>query len=538
MGCQVHASSPEKAYVFNHGLLKFNETSRNDTTGQNSNQVNSDSIFRVLSISKSIATLSALMVESESRAQDTLPVLSIDSPVRQALPQFGLPEVDWQNGGSEITLSMLASHSSGLPREGYSTDFNMVSGLARANTVTIGAKWASTTPEQIIEHVKQRNLMFAPGQRAAYSNAGISILASAAVNYHNQLANTNLSWSEYANQEILGRLNMTHSFFGTIPDDLTNSITVPGGENWADLVLSLGYDPAAGMWSSTNDITKLLHAVWLARSPQLITPTQRRTSLQPRLALPDGKQQSGVGWEIAVIDTTTLPTNSSPSALPPRVSLYGKSGDGGGYHSWLDVVPTHGYGTVILAQESAPAGPNYTRITPTIVRDSVHALVLPALARAYAERLRERYAGMYGVPRDDGVIGEDVATKAASNGNESFARLEVEGGVLFLRELVVNGTSALEGLDRLGWTAESQSRFFSEKAGVSLNPAEGAGENEAFGAGAQVWRAIPELETCDWYDFDGYTDQNGWPLSKLVLVETDGGVELHYPPYDTVLTRQ
>lgn len=530
----VHASSPENAFSFNHGLLKFNETAGNDTIG--SNQIDSDSVFRVLSISKSIATLSALVVENESKSQDVLPALSIESPVRQALPQFGLPDIDWENGGSEITLSMLASHSSGLPREGFSTKFNIVTGLSKATAETIGAEWAGVTPEEIIESAKQRNLMFAPGQRAAYSNVGISILSSAVVNYHNKLANTNQTWSDYANEEILAHLNMTHSFFGAIPDGLTKDIAVPAGENWVDLFIGPGYDPAGGMWSSANDLAKFLHTVWLSPTPQLITPTQRRNSLQPRLTLPDGKQQSGVGWEIAVLHTADFAANTS--AMPPFVNVYGKSGDGGGYHSWLDVVPTYGYGIVILTQVSSPPSANYTNLTPSVVRDGVHAILLPAFAEAYADRLRARYAGRYGAARDGGAIADEVSTARAANGTESFARMEVKDGVLFLRELVVNGTSALEGLDKLGWTAESQSRFFSKPDGVSLNPAEGAAEKAEFGEGTQVWRAIPELDTCDWFDFDGYTDQNGWPLSKFVLVETEDGVELHYPPYDVVLTRQ
>ena len=34
-----------------------------------------------------------------------------------------------------------------------------------------------------------------------------------------------------------------------------------------------------------------------------------------------------------------------------------------------------------------------------------------------------------------------------------------------------------------------------------------------------------------------YKDQNGWPLTKVVLVGTEAGVELHYPPFDIVVTR-
>ncbi|OJD29311.1 penicillin-binding protein [Diplodia corticola] len=530
----IHASSPEKAYAFNHGVLKMNETSANDTSIVA--QVDSDSIFRVASISKNIAALSALVVENESRAHAAFPPLTLDTPVRHALPEFGLPEKDWQNGGSEITLSMLATHSSGIPREGYVTDFNMVRGLAKADAETIGAEWAGVSPSQVIESVKQRNLMFAPGQRAAYSNAGSCILAYAAANYHNQLAGTNQTWTEYATSSILDHLNMTHSFFGAIPDALIPNIGVPGGPNWVDLVIGPGYDPAGGMWSSANDLSTYLHRIWLAPTPALITPTQRRTSLQPRLALPDGKQLVGFGWEI--IAATDGATNKT-------YAIYGKSGDAGGSHAWLDAVPNLGYGIVALSQESQAAdGGDYARVVPTAVRDAVHAVLLPAFAEALGGSLRGRYAGRYAGARDGGAIADEVGGGvggANASRAESFARLEVEeSGALFVRELVVNGTSAWEGLDALGWTAESKARYFSTPRGVSLHPAEGAGEAAQFGGGgvAQVWRVIPESETCDWFDFDGYTDQSGWPLSKIVTVETERGVELHYPPYDIVLTRQ
>lgn len=149
--------------------MKFNETLGN-LTDSNEPRVDSDSIFRVASVSKNFATFSALVVENESRAQDTVPHLTLETPVRNVLPSFGLPEIDWQNRGSEITLSMLGTHSSGLPREGYLTDYNMVVGLSKASSDGIGAEWAGVTPESLVESFKQRPLMFAPGQRAACAN--------------------------------------------------------------------------------------------------------------------------------------------------------------------------------------------------------------------------------------------------------------------------------------------------------------------------------------------------------------------------------
>lgn len=144
----------------------MNET--DSYSSEPSDKVDSDSIFRVASVSKNFAVFSALVVENESKSQsNSLPELTLDTPVRLALPEFGLPERDWENGGKDITLAMLASHTSGLPRESYRTNFNMVTGLGKADAETIGALWAGATPSDVIQNAKSTNLMFAPGQRAA-----------------------------------------------------------------------------------------------------------------------------------------------------------------------------------------------------------------------------------------------------------------------------------------------------------------------------------------------------------------------------------
>lgn len=171
---QAHASSPEGAiFTFNNGQLRMNETA---LAGGSEEPVTNDSIFRILSASKNFAAFSTLVVQQESRlaaaaaagnSATTPPVLTVDTPVRAVLPNFQLPAADWENGGSEITLAMLGSHSSGLPREGYSTDFNMVTAMAKVTSDGVGAEWAGVSPEGILAFLGTRNLMFAPGQRAA-----------------------------------------------------------------------------------------------------------------------------------------------------------------------------------------------------------------------------------------------------------------------------------------------------------------------------------------------------------------------------------
>ena len=498
--------------------------------------ITSDSIFRLASVSKNLAAFSALALQNVSRALSAanpgVQPLSLDTPVRAVLPSFSVPQEDWLNGGSEITLQMLGTHSSGLTREGYSTDFNMVTALGRADAAFIGAEWASVTPDEVVQYISGRNLMFAPGQRAAYSNAGFAVLGAAVASYRSSLTGTNESWADYVQNDIFGPLGMSRSFFGPVRPEVVENIGVPGVSNWVDLVVD-GYNPAGGMWSSVSDLSSYLHQVWLSPTPRLITKTQRRQSLQPRISLPDGKQQVGFGWEIAIT-----------TSVNKTYGIYGKSGDAAGAHAWIDVVPNLGYGLVILSQQSGD--PDRTRISPTSVRDSVHEILIPAFETALSNAMSRRFAGNYTVATDSGLIADEVATTnssaaGAGAGPQSYAFLEAKGGSLFLRALFVNGTDALEGIDKLGWKANATegSRFFSVPGrGSGLNPSEAVGDAAQLGEGASIWRTIPELDECDWFDFGGYTDHNGWPLSQVALVEKNGGgVELHYPPFDIVLTR-
>jgi hypothetical protein len=229
-----------------------------------------------------------------------------------------------------------------------------------------------------------------------------------------------------------------------------------------------------------------------------------------------------------------IPTSPNVRASAKTYNVFGKSGDGGGWHSWIDTVPNLGYGIVILSQESGL--PDYDSISPSVIRDKIHAILAPAFTEALSERMAKRFAGTYSLAHDTGLVMDQVAT--ATLNSSTYARLEVSNQTLYLRSLVVNDTSALEAVDRLSWTTEAQPRYFSTPQGVVLEPAEGADENAQFGRGAQMWRMnFPGLESCDWLDFDGYQDGYGWPLSKIVLIEGEEGVRLRYPPFDVVIGR-
>jgi hypothetical protein len=214
------------------------------------------------------------------------------------------------------------------------------------------------------------------------------------------------------------------------------------------------------------------------------------------LALPDGQQLVGPGWEINLYD---VPTSGDSSALNKTFAVYGKSGNGGGWRSYVDVVPDLGYGLVIMGQSSFDS--NFAPLYPTVLAAVAHEQLLPAFAEAVASRTEARFAGWYGAGRDGGAIADEVD----SGGNSTtYARIEVQDQILHLRELVVNGTSALEAIDRLGWTDTYQGRYYSTPVGATLTPAEGAGENDEYGPGAQILRfAGPGQDACNWFDYDG-----------------------------------
>jgi len=196
--------------------------------------------------------------------------------------------------------------------------------------------------------------------------------------------------------------------------------------------------------------------------------------------------------------------------LDKTYAVYGKSGDAGGWHAWIDTVPNLGYGVVVMSQESGTA--DYARIVPTSVRDSVHDILIPAFATALSDRMYERFGGWYADGSDSGLISDEIHSGNYSN-STTYAKIEVKEQILYLRTLVVNGTNALEGLDKLGWTEESGPRYWSTEKGVALVPSEGSGEKEEFGEGVQVWRwLLPALEVCDWFDFDGYATSLNWEV--------------------------
>lgn len=104
-----------------------------------------DSRFRVASITKTF-TAAAISLLAD------LELLALDDTVDEYVPEFP--------GGSRITLQDLLLHRSGLANPDYAEQFTR-----------------SLSLPELVQHIGERPVLFAPGERSQYSSAGYNLLA-------------------------------------------------------------------------------------------------------------------------------------------------------------------------------------------------------------------------------------------------------------------------------------------------------------------------------------------------------------------------
>jgi CubicO group peptidase (beta-lactamase class C family) len=105
-----------------------------------------DTRFRIASISKTFTAVAILKLVEQNK-------LSLDDTLEKFLPGF--------QGGDKITIHMMLTHRSGLPR-GHDMD------VATEMTMTM---------EKALEIIRKKPLVFEPGTKTGYSNTGYLLLS-------------------------------------------------------------------------------------------------------------------------------------------------------------------------------------------------------------------------------------------------------------------------------------------------------------------------------------------------------------------------
>jgi len=186
----------------------------------------SNTTYRIGSVSKLFTDIAIMQLVEKS-------VLDLDEPVSTYLPDF-LPDNPFV---TPITLRLLMSHSSGLVRE-----------------PPVGNYFATNEPtlEATVKSLNTTTLVYAPGSKVQYSNAGIAVVGRVLEKVSEQ------PFAEGLKENILQPLGMTKSAFTPDASVIRN---LPEAYMWSyqgDRTVAptfeLGMSPAGSMYSSMSEL--------------------------------------------------------------------------------------------------------------------------------------------------------------------------------------------------------------------------------------------------------------------------------------------
>jgi D-alanyl-D-alanine carboxypeptidase len=201
--------------------------------------------FRIASLSKQFTAACILLLQERGR-------LNVHDPISRYLP--GLP-LAWQ----AITIHELLTHTSGVP--------NSTSSAENASGDRIGA-----TPQQLIDHVVNKPLNFAPGTNWSYSNTGYILLGIIVEKISGQ------SYADFLKTNIFEPLGMRDSGYDRARDIINERASgydlIDGHIVNADFIdMSVPFS-AGGIYSTVEDMYRWNEA--LAEDRKLLSAESRK----------------------------------------------------------------------------------------------------------------------------------------------------------------------------------------------------------------------------------------------------------------------
>ncbi|KAI4594170.1 hypothetical protein KJ359_008712 [Pestalotiopsis sp. 9143b] len=347
-------------------------------------QVDGDSIFRIASVSKVFSVWTFLMEVGDERFND---------PITKYVPELvtatnntssdavydDIELVRWD----EVTLSQLAGHLAGIPRDpaenDLSVEFTQKQALAfgfpaliESDIPTCGvtARLRTCSRSEMITQLLKQHPIFSTSHSPAYSNVAFALLSFA------QEAITGIPVSEAITTNILSVLNMTSSSFETKPK---SGGVIPGEESVVGWDWDMGtINPAASMYCSTVDMVKAGQAILGSKT---MTPAQTRRWLKPMSQTGVIGSAVGAPWEIRHL------------MLDGRVNqLYTKQGDTGGYRAAFVLSPEHNLGAVVFS--AGPIKSNSAAVRETLM-NAVGRVFIPMAEEQARVEARDNFAGTY-----------------------------------------------------------------------------------------------------------------------------------------------
>ncbi|GIZ48896.1 hypothetical protein CKM354_001193900 [Cercospora kikuchii] len=388
--------SPYNETTFSLGLFSVDESelifeySHTDEAVQNSTQgtrsADSDSIYRIASISK-VLTVYLWMIKAGDRRWNDPITEYIPELAQLDRSQYDYAVPDWD----EITVGDLASYLSGGAREyalndlapqGYLTDAfkptvqDLPHVVAQKDVptcgyLTVNVSYVTCNQKQSINGIGELAASFPPGYTPLYSNANFALLGTALANLADE------DFEKVFHDSLVRPLGLTGTTSGR-PNNITAKSIVPLGDaqksSWDN---DLGpQDPAAGAFSTVNDLAAIGRAI-LNSTLTTKAATRRWFSTMTFVEIID--QAAGRPWEIF-----RRKVNGHP------VEIYTKSGYWGAHRSVFAVVPAYNFGFAVLTASLVGRGEVQDDV-PNVVINAM----LPALDEISRQQAHRNLAGQY-----------------------------------------------------------------------------------------------------------------------------------------------
>ncbi|EPN9363600.1 D-alanyl-D-alanine-carboxypeptidase/endopeptidase AmpH [Cronobacter muytjensii] len=276
-----------------------------------------DSVIRIASLTKLMT--SEMLVKMLDQG-----VVRLDDPLsRYAPPGARVPTYQ----GEPIRLVNLATHTSALPRE--------QPGGAAKRPVFV---WP--TRQQRWEWLSTATLKAAPGATAAYSNLAFDLLADALANAAGK------PYTQLFEEQITRPLGMKDTTFTPSPDQCKRLMVAEKGASPCNNTLAaIG---SGGVYSTPDDMMRWMQQFLAsdfhrrsAQADRMQTLIYQRTQLTKVVGMdvPGKADALGLGW-----------VYMAPKAGRPGIIQ--KTGGGGGFITYMAMVPQHNIGAFVVVTRS------------------------------------------------------------------------------------------------------------------------------------------------------------------------------------------
>lgn len=234
-------------------------------------------VHRVGSVSKLFTDIGIMQLAERGE-------IDLDAPVSSYLPGFQ-PDNPF---GQPITLRQLMSHRSGLVRE-----------------PPLGNYFEDTEPSlaRTVASLNSTRLVYPPGSRAKYSNAGIAVVGAVLEETQGR------PFGEYLESAVLSPSGMEDSAFEPNPDlnaRLAQAFMwTLDGRRFQAPTFQLGMAPAGSLYSTVIDLSRFMSLLFNGGSGPsgvLLQPSTLEQMYTPQFAEDGQTQGYGIGFGISRLD--------------------------------------------------------------------------------------------------------------------------------------------------------------------------------------------------------------------------------------------